>query len=811
MVLVGGVPGCSCVQDPLTAEEEEALKKREELAKKKKKPKPDFEPIVVKSLPSDQQDARVVIKPGHWTSFRYQLKANNDDVKGDLELSCVNTEGDDIRLERSPFTVRSTRPVVLPKAQTRNVEAVQYVTGITRQEKKQVRISARLSSLGRQRAQDLMPTVRLRPEQYHFVVLSRNPDRHGHLKLRPSIKPPHDTWTMSGIDTLYFVDFPDVSVELPLPTHPLTWTTIAYVLWDDIEPDALDPAQQSAMLDWLHWGGQLIVSGPNTLDILRGSFLEPFLPATSGDSTALSESDAQELNRFWQPQDPGTERNRMLPVRPGSPLNMVQLTLTEGSQFAANSANTVAERRVGRGRIAVTSFSLGDREILDWGSFDAFLNACLMGNPAREFYIGEENNMVGVRYPGTNSDESLVASGVRFFSRDASGIWDRRRGDSDRNENTGRVGDVSDNSNSAASWRLNEPEQRFGGFRPDSRYGIGGWSDFSAAATAARASLQAAAGIDVPSRRFVLKVLGAYLLCLVPLNWLLFRLLGRVEWAWFVAPLIAICGAVGVIRSAQLDIGFARSHTEIGVLEIQPDYARGHLTRFIGLYTSLTTNYEATQDNRSALFLPFSTDPRDDELRLARQRQATYAEVSRDEVGLDGFQVLSNATGMLRSESFLDLPATPRLIGETLTDLRLENSTGFDCYSSIVLTRTDQGVRAAVVDKIADGTSRKLNFGAVGDAREIQQQLESHPSTERDTPKGVVTIRNLCKIAANVTSLRVGETRLIAWTDQELPGMSISPSANQKSALTVIVAHLKYAEPPPPAADLNSRSNAAAS
>ena len=804
VLVLCNMPGCSCSQQPLTAEEEEALKKREELAKKKKKPKPDFEPIKVKALPSDDQDARVVVKPGHWTSFRYKLKANNDDVKGDLQLTCVDVNGDDIPLERSPFTTSSTRTVALPKAQTRTVEAVQYVTGVTAAgEKEQVRLSARLSTLGRQRAQDLMPTVRLRPEQYHFVILSRNPDRHGHLKLRSAIKPPHDEWFMSGVDTLYYVDFPDVNAELPLPTHPLTWTAIAYVLWDDMEPDVLNTSQQAAMLDWLHWGGQLIISGPNTLELLRGSFLEPYLPASSGDSVTLSKVAAKELNEYWHPD--GAARIRGLSVREDAPLNLVKLQLTDGAGFVPHSADTVAHRRVGRGRIAVTAFSVADREILDWGSFDAFLHSCLMGKPSREFVSGTQNGQPDVTYPGLTADERLVASGVRYASRDAVAGWDRPSQRGRREASGQRVSDMIDPP-PGDGWRLDESAQRYGGFRPDSRYGIGSWSDFSAMANAARASLQAASGIDVPSRQFVLKVLGVYLLCLVPLNWTIFRLLGRVEWAWFVAPAIAVLGAIGVIRSAQLDIGFARSRTEIGVLEIQPDYPRGHLTRFIGLYTSLTTNYEAVQYDRSALFLPFSTDPAMDELRLARQRDAVYAELQRDEVALSGFQVVSNATGMLRCESYLDLPNPPRLIGDSLARMQIENATGFPWYSPIVLTRTKDGVRAAVTDEIVDGTTRDLTFGPPGDVSAIVRQLETSPITSRSTPKGTVSLRTLGEIAANVTSLQLGESRMVAWTDHSLPGLEISPKANQQSTITLVIAHLTYADPPVPQPDLNLRS-----
>ena len=90
-----------------------------------------------------------------------------------------------------------------------------------------------------------------------------------------------------------------------------------------------------------------------------------------------------------------------------------------------------------------------------------------------------------------------------------------------------------------------------------------------------RAALENATGITVPERSFIFWVVVGYICVLVPLNWLLFRLIGRVEWAWIAAPLIAIGCTVIVVHQAQLNIGFARSRNEIAVVEMQPGYSRG--------------------------------------------------------------------------------------------------------------------------------------------------------------------------------------------------------------------------------------------
>ena len=105
-------------------------------------------------------------------------------------------------------------------------------------------------------------------------------------------------------------------------------------------------------------------------------------------------------------------------------------------------------------------------------------------------------------------------------------------------------------------------------------------------------SLREAAGVEVPDAGFVVLCLAAYLVALVPLNWLVFRTIGRVEWAWIAAPIIAIIGTWVIVQRARLDIGFVRSQTEIGILEQQPDHPRAHLSRYTALYTSLSTTYD---------------------------------------------------------------------------------------------------------------------------------------------------------------------------------------------------------------------------
>ena len=161
---------------------------------------------------------------------------------------------------------------------------------------------------------------------------------------------------------------------------------------------------------------------------------------------------------------------------------------------------------------------------------------------------------------------------------------------------------------------------------------------------------------------------------LVPLNWLLFRLIGRVEWAWVAAPVIADGRAVAVVRLAQLDIGFARSRTEIAVLELQAGYPRAHVTRYTALYTSLSRATTSRSKTRRRCRCRWRSTPVS---TANRSESPNHVELRRDsKTRLAGFQVRSNSTGMIHSEQMFDARRRSSSCWETTaTGFRLVNGT----------------------------------------------------------------------------------------------------------------------------------------
>src|SRR5678815_4425088 len=179
------------------------------------------------------------------------------------------------------------------------------------------------------------PYIGLKDPKVHSVVVSESEiSRDGSLRY-------------------YHVVLPKIERRVPLPSTSFAWTTIAYILWDDLDPAILSNDQQNAMLDWIHWGGQLIISGPNSLDKLKGSFLAPYLPAESGQALKLDQASFEELNKNWSLDSIGnTKRPKMSAAQRyitfvgNKPMLGVELKKHPLGDFLAGTGNLVVEWRV---------------------------------------------------------------------------------------------------------------------------------------------------------------------------------------------------------------------------------------------------------------------------------------------------------------------------------------------------------------------------------------------------------------------------------------------------------------------------------
>jgi len=873
------ISGCSgCNQDPLVKRK----KTIEDEKKKKEKPKEDFELKLARTVPADDTIAAPLVKPGHWVTVANEIKANNFNFQADLYTTSTDRNERPIFVQDTPFMLSASRGAPLPKGQEKRFETIYFVPRAAAGDTKSVGLHRELRALrgGRLLKKDWQPLSDLKGYQYFLLVLATEPDAYGYLKRLPSVSAPTSEDFETETYLHYRVLLPTIDRIAPLPSNSLTWTSIAYILWDDADPGMLTPDQQQAMFDWLNWGGQLIISGPNSLERLKGSFLDKQLPALAAKTIELDQAAIDEINEHWALRNRKSGEPRTLNVLPGQPLVGVDLELRPDAAFVPGTGQLVAERRIGAGRIVATAFSLTDRTVLRWTSYDGFFNACLLRRPPREF---RRNNLLldsrWADYSRSETTDARLVTTLRYFTRDighyasrvapkgyvepgeAADPRDTKRGFTvNVFDQTARKPDVPSYAPPGDDWH-------FVGYPPRAKSGMAAWNDNSGASDAAREALKVAAGISIPKGDFVLKVLAIYLLVLAPVNWAFFRLMGRVEWAWIAAPIMAVIGAVAVVRLAQLDIGFARSITEVAVLETQGDYPRAHATRYTAMYTSLSSTYDLIFDDESSLAQPFGVQtgyvvsPHDPTYTVSLRRDRNLV--------LRGFQVASNSTGTVHCEQMTELGGVFSLVGNEATGWHLNNSTKVAVNSAGVLRRDETGqLQRAWVGDLAAGSTAPVTFeptddsglhfpgwdesevtlslerqtelafqkcDADGDGSITRAEATADPKLAADFDRfdsppnrqpngapdgtwtrdevtawarasrvGELSVGRLLDLASEGLRLRNGDVRMIGWSADAVPGMTIRPSAAQEARRTLILVHLKRGGLPAARPDRNA-------
>lgn len=805
-LLLVTLPGCSGCRSQTAKKDDE---------KKAEKPKEDLESREIRILPTDDNLAHYGAKPGHWVSLREDLRANRADFKGELVVFPTDRNGRAIRLSTSSYRPQFVRGSVLPKGQFKSLELTCYIP-VRTEAGKQIFLQSELRTEygGAVRHLKSQVTNSLQPHQMFLVVLARRPDTYSYVKTIESVRPtPH----FEGIGTVvpdYVTVLPKTERNIPLPSWSPMWTSIGYALWDDVDPKVLNRDQQQAMLEWLHWGGQLIVSGPSSLDTLQTSFLAPYLPSYGGKMRPMTQAEAEQLDEVWSVGNVSAKRNPRFPWSAESPLEVMDWELRPEGRVIEQAASLVAERQVGRGRIVVTAFSLASRPWITWNSMDNFFNGCLLRRPGRAFprnsdgdgyvrwksddltsLIGSEKESnafsnlaqdnVELDYADASRapQEALLNSRLRYFARDASAL-------------TSRAG----RSNELSRWEL-------AGYQTHAQSGVAGWSETGECSRRAQTALTTGAGISIPDAGFVLSCLGVYLFVLVPANWTIFRALGRVEWAWVAVPFLAIIGTLTVVRLARLDIGFARSRTEIVVVEMQSDFPHAHVTRYTGLYSALTTQYDLIFDDDSALALPMGNIDTANPSGFITELDATLRRRDRrdEKVALENFSVSSNSTSMIHSEHMLDLAGKLTYTKRSATTGDISNTTSMELEDVGILRRSLEGqLEFAWVGKLSPKSTTPIFFESLADESAPTKNWKSFQTTPAGSNKRPVSLRSLLELATHTQRLLPGSSCLIGRFENHLKGLIVSPNTNQFETHGLLVAHLTYGPLPPPDVDLNA-------
>ncbi len=711
ILLFAGCGGCVKEDQPQDPKEKET---------KNKPAKPDFEnkPAVLYPGIFNQEIKSNRAKPGHWVQTALRSQANNYDANGEMLTTGMSSVSSVAEVPGTNCFVETRRLVAMPKEQPKTLESLVFIPCDENTSTKSVNVRFVINNQSQVPVVDtVQPVLPLKPYQYHFVVLVDAPDSYSYLKVLDCIKLPN-LGSMSS-PAFYHIVMPDAEGSLPLAPSALAWTTTAYVLWDGMDPERFTSEQKTAIIDWLHFGGQLIVSGPNSLETLQASFLGPYLPASSAAAINLSDKHLLELNENWSTNIlKNPDRKWEFRVPTSAPMLGVKLELNDDAMFIKGTGELVAEKNLGRGRIVVTGFSLKDIRFKKWPNASSFIHNALMRRPVRKFYKAEFDN-VGFRWSEGRYGSTfnpILGTNLRFLSRDLGGevgvsrthlsLWNddvSSLGNSNVNPwfNSQNPLDGGFNIESSALDAQIDPWM-FGGYGFNEQAGMGAWNDSFGVAEAARKNIVRVAGITPPSPKFVLQLLSIYLLVLVPVNWLIFKLMGRVEWAWIAMPIISLIGAVAVVKLASLDIGFVRSRTQIGILEMHDGYARGHLTQYSALYSSLSTRYQIEMNGRDSVALPFKSNS-DSKSTLRPVVFETGIEANL----LRNFLVTSNSTGMTHQETLMDLGGALRLIDGD----NIQNDTNFDYLDAGVVRCLKPGqFEFALIGELVAGQKAQLDW-----------------------------------------------------------------------------------------------------
>ena len=159
--------------------------------------------------------------------------------------------------------------------------------------------------------------------------------------------------------------------------------------------------------------------------------------------------------------------------------------------------------------------------------------------------------------------------------------------------------------------------------------------------------------------------------------------------------------------------------------------------------------------------------------------------------------VITLTSGAAVMGHFFLAEASPTLPGRERVAELLNSESGFFPFENergqTVLYNRDHIVSVEVSDDEAFAEDEEAETEL--DERDEQKNLyfrerETSPQTSRDIVAGKLSLHQLVELAEATAA--PGETRLVAWTEQELPGLKIDPPAAQNRRLTLVVAHLDY-------------------
>jgi hypothetical protein len=775
----------------------EALKKK--LEKDKQRP-----PLEIFRSQVAPFDILPYVKPNHWVTLGIEMRANHDDYSGWLQSFPVPLLG-------MPQQVVYRRDARLLKEQRSRLSQQVMLPTVPRE------FTFELLRPDSIRSDEIWPaSLRvLEPHQMLILVLTKEGnDAYNHWgrfqALNPSMLDRADVLAVER-QRYYRLVLPLEPDKPPLSPHPLTWTPISHVVWDAMPPDRLNVGQQQALVDWLHWGGQLVVAGGGvaSYEVLRDSFLSPYLPAEpTGESALLAEDDLAPLSAAYPPParapDPNDPQpipssseelgqlarryranepvipasNRPLYVAGLRPLrpDATRIPLGEGSKHLLG-----IEERVGRGRVLMLAVSPTDPALASWPGIDTLVRRVLLRRPEEPKIAEAYTDSMNYHAPAYGMLAGPDLSWVRYLSRDLGSAGPRPL-PYGVDPNAG--GETAGATTVTKPASPQGPDAAESALHATTNLPVAEWVDSSTLPRMSQDLLKDASGITIPSSTFVFKVILAYLIALVPLNWLVCRyVLGRREWAWAVVPALALGFAIGVERAAAYDVGYDLACDEIDVLELFGGYPRAHLSRFASLYSTGRVRFNVSYPNDpTALALPLISGS-----YLKGEESSTAVWRSTPVPTLEGYQVQPRTLGMFRAEQMANMPGSVTL--------------ATDQGPRRVVNDTDLELRDAVLIDLNGPKDRAETYlGTIGPRASVEVKAQPAPQPQPAAHEGPAHAAVLKELRAYYEDRpeNSGEIRLVAWSPKPAGGQKIEPAVDRHRGFTAVVVHLRQGPPPSP-------------
>lgn len=762
MPLLVGCDGCRPATSPNADSE-----------KDKKAPKEAYstKPAIV--YPSGQSETFGSVKPGHWMTAEQSLRSNNSDTRGDLvSRSSLTLRDSNLDKTGTIESLDTVRPVVLPKGQMRGFDFRFRCPVPNSIDTKRIVMSCRLiPSSGGIMETGGQPFNVMGGSEYFFVILTNRPERFARFQVADWVRSGENQIDYSGGKTNYRVVVPDASHLISLPETMLDMTSIAVVFWDDLSEDALTPMQQSALGDWIRFGGRFIINGPDASEAVANTMLADVLPLLPTSNIELDGEAAAELLRKHSVSTDRSLEKQIKFIASESSRIAIDGQLDKDAIAIDNTASLILSRRIGRGHVIQPRFDLTGNWIESWDSYDSFINSVILNRPPRKYVAPNLNE--------GEDDADLAAEGFRASELSLFFAGTKKRTDAAVNSRFRIATRDSLLGGGEQSAKRNSPFDDF--TRVDAITGISAWTATSDVNMMLRETLASEAGIEIPGSALVIRSLLIYLIVLVPVNYIVFRLMNRLEYAWFAVPVIAVIGAVWAARQARLDIGFARSNTELAVLEAHAGYERAHLTRMVGVYNSLSSRYELQFPTVDGIATPLENEADPNTSVIPSIRNSFEEGMS-----LVDFAVNSNRMRYVHTEEMIDMGGPISFDGrETLT-----SESDLELLDGILIRKDKDGeTEIAAVGTLAPGESKTVEFRA----------------TKRLMVAGGLPMQTsrIIRRFASPNSIPNGSSRLVARIDSSLDGVRISPPASQNTAQTIALIHLQHADLPEPRADDN--------